>query len=100
MSTHDDACAAALARIQRKLEKWELHHLREHARHLDERIEALEAELMQVRDNLANAEDRAEWWREQVMSITEQLAEDSGAGGLQIGITRDGHLGLVQKDAA
>lgn len=84
----DDAGYAALARIQAKLDRWELEHLRQHAAELAERNEVL-------RERLAAAEERADWWRDQVMSMQEQLADDLG-----IGMTRDGHLGIVQKDAA
>lgn len=84
----DDACYAALARIQAKLDRWELEHLREHASELAATNEML-------RERLAAAEERADWWHDQVMSMQEQLADD-----LCVGMTRDGHLGIVQKEAA
>jgi hypothetical protein len=74
---------AALRRIQAKLERWELLHLREHARALAERLEAAE-------ERAERAEQSAEYWREQVMQIQEQLADD-----LALGITPDGQIGLV-----
>jgi chromosome segregation ATPase len=84
----------ALMRIQTKLERWELNHLRDHARHQADRIEALHEQLTQLREELVSAEDRAEWWRQQVMDMTEQLAEDTGRG-VTLGITRTGLVGLI-----
>lgn len=85
----------ALARIQAKLDRWELEHLRQHARDLADRLEELVAERDVLRDQVANAEGRAEWWREQVMAMQEQLDE-----AVTIGITKDGAMGIVSKEAA
>jgi len=88
----------ALARIQAKLDRWDLEHLRQHARFLADRVEDLEQANAELRDRVTSAEDRAEWWREQVMEMQtgiQQLSDD-----LAIGITRDGQIGIVAKEAA
>jgi hypothetical protein len=51
-----------LSAIQRKLERWELEHLRSLAAALADQVEALEARL-------AVAEDAADHWREQALRI-------------------------------
>ncbi len=86
----------SLERIQRKLDRWELDHLRQHARHLAERLEELEEANAELRDRLASAEDRAEWWREQINELTSEL----GSATAVIGMTKDGALHLMNQEAA
>jgi DNA repair exonuclease SbcCD ATPase subunit len=85
----------ALERIQKKLDRWELEHLRAHARHLADRIEEVEEANAELRDRLTSAEDRAEWWREQCMHITEHLGKET-----VVGMTKDGELHLMKQEAA
>lgn len=73
-----------LARLRRKLERWELAHLREHCAEQAQRIEALERELRQA---WAMAE---QWQRE-----AEALREDVGARGGVVCLHRDGALEIV-----
>lgn len=82
---------SALRAIERKLERWELQHLREHAAQQALRLESLQTELDAARDAADDAEQRAEWWREQVMQLHEDLADD-----LAIGLGKDGAMGLVK----
>lgn len=72
-----------LQRIQRKLDKWELEHLRAHAAELAQRLEEAEA----ARDD---AQMWAEHWREQVLNI-----ED-----VQLGIDRDCNVHVLGAKAA
>lgn len=81
-----------LKRLRQRLERWELHHLREHARQLSDRIDDLQAELSAARSQLADADASADWWRDQVMDMQDTLRED-----LAIGITQDGQIGIVDR---
>lgn len=77
-----------LRRLQRRLERWELEHLREHAAALAAQVEELQS---QVRE----AEASADFWCQQV----EQLRQELPAGA-QIGLTRDGELHVVERAGA
>lgn len=81
---------SALIRIQAKLDRWELKHLREHAAQLADRLEAVERELVAATNRATDAEQYADFWREQVMNLQEELADD-----LALGMTRDGSLHVV-----
>lgn len=72
-----------LRRLQRRLDRWELEHLREHAAELAARVEDLE-------QRLADADQAADFWREQVHQLQEDLEP-----GAQIAMTVDGGLHVV-----
>lgn len=76
MSTHDP-----LAAMRRRLEKWELQHLRQHALELQERLDRAEEEA-------ARAWESAEFWRDNAMELQEHLIED----GFTVGITKEGQM--------
>jgi hypothetical protein len=71
--------------IQRKLDRWELEHLRLLAAQQAEQIEELQRRL-------AWAEDCAERWRDDALDLQAQLADS--VGGVP-GLTRDGQLVVV-----
>lgn len=81
---------AALIRIQAKLERWELEHLRRHARELAERLEAAQQLIDLAQDRANHAEDCADYWRKQMLNLQNELADDT-----VLGITRDGALHVV-----
>ena len=81
--------AKQVAAIQRRLERWELDHLRTHALALADRIEHLERELYRT-------QDEAEYWHSQCQSMVEQLREDSR----EVGLTQDGTLVVMPTEAA
>lgn len=70
-----------LAALRRRLEKWELEHLRQHALELQERLERAEEEA-------ARAWESAEFWRDNALELQEALMAD----GFTVGITRGGQL--------
>lgn len=76
MSAHDP-----LATMRRRLEKWELQHLRQHALELQERLDRAEEEA-------ARAWESAEFWRDNAMELQEYLIED----GFTVGITQQGQM--------
>lgn len=79
-----------LQKLKRRLERWELEHLREHAAELAERLEETERRL-------ASAENDADFWREQALiNVNEALDSDQGASHRAIGLTKAGELLVVQ----
>jgi len=77
-----------LINIRKRLERWELTHLRALAAELQERLERTEHELLQARGHAMAAEDAAEMWRDQA----NELADDLTALGRTVGLTQTGHL--------
>lgn len=88
-----------LARIQAKLDRWELQHLRELAASQAELIENLQGDLADARDRQAGAEDSAEFWRDAHHSLADHL-DDGTADARCIGLTQSGALLVVQTGAA
>ena len=86
-ATQPDA-AKQVANIQRRLERWELTHLRALAAELQERLERTEHELLLARGHAMAAEDAAEMWRDQV----NELVNDLNALGREVGLTQSGRL--------
>lgn len=78
-----------LLAIQQKLDTWELEHLREHAAALHLQVEALKEEVERLRDEAYAADARADMF----ISLNNDLQESTGA---RVGITRDGHVGVLQ----
>lgn len=71
-----------LQRMRARLNRWELMHLREHAAQLVIKLDDAE-------QRAHSAEEAANFWRDQVMQMQQDLAED-----LCIGITREGSLSV------
>lgn len=76
-----------LRRIQRRLEALELEHLRRFVSQQEERIEVLEHELQ-------NVYCEADGWRRDLFDMQAELANEAGIG---IGLTKDGHVGLIDR---
>lgn len=76
------------ARIQRRFERWELDHLREHAAQLAGQVERLAAEIDDLKRQLAWAEDREERWHDDAL----QVMRDTG---LLPGLTLNGQVVAV-----
>lgn len=81
----------ATARIQSRLERWELDHLRMLAAEQAERIEQLE-------DQVASANQQADWWRESHHELEAHL-NDGTSDARCIGLTRQGELLVVATGA-
>lgn len=79
----------ATAAIQRRLERWELDHLRALAAAQAEQIETLQRQL-------SYAEDCADSWRRDALELQEELAEYIGGAP---GLTVSGRLVVVQGTA-
>lgn len=78
-----------LLAIRQKLDTWELENLREHTAALYLQVEALKEQVEQLKRELVWADDCAEMWQQ-----TAQQLQHHPQG--QIGITRDGHVGVLQ----
>ena len=76
-----------LTNLRRRLEKWELDHLRTLCAQQADRIERLETEL-------DIAQESADYWREDAFALTRELMD----AGETIGLTRDGQIGVVRND--
>jgi hypothetical protein len=70
-----------LSALKKKLERWELEHLRRHAEELAARLEAAE-------ENARNGWECAEMWREDALQLMQDMMED----GHQVGLTKNGEI--------
>ena len=75
--------------MRRRLERWELAHLRRLAADQGDRIDALQIDL-------ENEKSRADYWYDQCMEMIEELQE----AGKQIGLTKAGDILVAQGGAA
>lgn len=75
--------------IRRKLEAWELDHLRALVSQQADRIERLETECDIARES-------AEFWQDRAQDLWRDLTED----GETIGMTKDGQIGVVKDNRA
>lgn len=78
-----------LARFRRKLERWELPHLRALAARQAEQIEELQAQLDAMTSRCYDAEASLDTWHHHAMELGDALRE-SGTG--SVGLTRAGQL--------
>jgi len=85
-----------IAAMRRRLDRWELAHLRTHAAELAGQVEALQGEIEALRTRCEQADDRADWALESLCNLQSQIAETGGA----VGLTVDGQIGLIQPAAA
>lgn len=83
-----------LQNLCRRLEKWELDHLRKLAAELNERLERTQEKLRRAEEEASRAWDMAEFWRENAMELQEALmAED-----FDIGLTKEGQMAAMKRD--
>lgn len=90
MTHHSSTPKNPLNALQRKLERMELEHLRQHALELHQRLEKLEPEL-------DSAIESAEFWQRHAQDLQAALADDYQATHRCVGITRDGELLVLQQ---
>lgn len=87
-----------LAAMQRRLDAWELQHLRAHAAELAERLEAAERELEDTKRTLAWSDDCAQMWRDHAMNLEASLDDEGSQADRHVGLTASGHLLVVSKN--
>lgn len=83
----EKTAAQTIAALRRRLERWELDHLRKLAVELEERLERAEADA-------ASGWIAADQWREEALTLTRELM-DSGE---TVGLTKQGHLVVMVGD--
>jgi hypothetical protein len=90
--------APQIQRIQRRLDAWELNHLRALAAELHEQLEQTKAELEQVKRDRDYADQCAEMWQGQCLDMTNALDDESFATHRCVGLTKEGSLAIVLLD--
>lgn len=85
-----------LRALKRRLERWELEHLRQHAADLAERLEAAEKRAVEAEERASAAECTCDFWHNQAVDLHHQAAEE--AGGVR-GLTMAGRLVVVPATA-
>ena len=94
-TTHAPAdTAKTIKALRKRLERWELEHLRQLAASLADRLEAAEQRIEALEIDAARAWDTAEAWREDAQRLVEELE----AAGATVGLTQGGAL-VVCDDA-
>jgi hypothetical protein len=76
-----------LMRIQRKLDSWELIHLRDHALALHLQLEAAQAEIERLKDELAWSDGRADMFHDlasELAGMTEAHIALNRSGALRV----------------
>ena len=74
--------SATLRNLRRRLERWELPHLRAHASEQAERIEALEAQVAALQREVIDADESGNMWRDACMRFEGTLDADGETLGL------------------
>ena len=86
--------AKTIKALRKRLERWELEHLRQLAASLADRLEAAAQRIEAIEVEAARAWDTADAWREDAQRLVEELE----AAGATVGLTQDGAL-VVCDDA-
>ena len=86
--------AKTIKALRKRLERWELEHLRQLAASLADRLEAAEQRIEALEVEAARAWDTADAWREDAQRLVEELE----AAGATVGLTQGGAL-VVCDDA-
>lgn len=79
----------ATRRIQARLERWELQHLRALAAQQAEALERQAARIAELNQQLQDMEDANEWRHRELMDLGHRM-EEAGTG--HLGLTRSGAL--------
>lgn len=80
-----------IAALRKRLEHWELDHLRALSASLSDQLEAANERIEALHNDLARAWRNAEAWQDDAMELVKQLE----ASGEQVGITQTGQLAVV-----
>ena len=87
----------AMRNLRRRLERWELPHLRAHAAEQAERIDALEAQVAALQREVIDADESGNMWRDACMRFEGTLDDDGVKLGL--GLTMAGNVVPVRTGA-
>lgn len=88
-----------IERFRRKLDRWELPHLREHAAHLAMRADRQRRLIEALKVRLRHAEDNAyaAWHMLDVERMIAHEREEHPGRDLVVAITPDGSIGVVER---
>lgn len=92
-----DAAAEAAKAIQamrKRLDRWELDHLRKHAAELADKLELAQERIEGLESEVSRAWDTAESWRMDAMDLVNDLQE----AGKEVGLTMGGALVVMEPD--
>jgi hypothetical protein len=81
-----------LRALQRKLERWELEHLRTLAADVAQRLEEADAREIELQRRVKDAEARCDFWHDQAIEAY-HAAQDEGA---MVGLSVDGSISVVR----
>lgn len=87
----------ATLRIQARLERMELEHLREHATELVQLVEQQTEQIANLNRALADAEQSADFWCQSHHELAEHL-NDGTEDARAIGLTKTGELLVVRTE--
>lgn len=99
MSRQLRANSPAVRNMRRRLERWELPHLRQLAASQNELIEQLQAELEHTQQRLTDAELHADIWHDRAIDMMNSLVDENPEHRC-IGLTKDGALMVVNTSHA
>lgn len=83
-----------LRNLKRRLERWELEHLRQHAAELAVRLDAADQRACDAEERAKAAEHACDFWHDQAVAVHHAAAD--GAGGMP-GLTLDCQLVIVPR---
>jgi hypothetical protein len=89
--------STTLRNLRRRLERWELPHLRAHAAEQAERIAALEVQVAALQREATDADESGNMWRDACMRFEGTLDDDGETLGL--GLTLLGNVVPVRTGA-
>ena len=86
----------AVTTLRKRLERWELDHLRSLAASLADRLEQAQERIEALESEASRAWDAAEGWRMDAMELVNELQES----GQDVGLTQSGALVVMHQDKA
>lgn len=88
-----------LRNLRRRLERWELRHLREHVLELAGRLEEAESRVREAEQRASDADEIIEFWREHALDLQRAVADHEFATHRCVGLSADGQLMVVRCDS-
>ena len=86
----------AITALRKRLQRWELDHLRTLAAEQADRLEQAQARIEALETEVSRAWDTAEGWRMDAMELVNELQES----GQNVGLTQSGALVVMHQDEA
>lgn len=93
-ATSQPSAQKTIAALRKRLERWELDHLRVLAARQEEQLQAALERIEALESEASHAWRTAESWREDAMQLIKDLEEH----GAQVGLTQGGQLVTMQQE--